>query len=83
MGSQTSFMMELVRNGWILGIFEGKANTYWWISCEVLCIKNEEIYEVWLGIFEISVEHQVEYQEVIWCINEFQGGVWAEDGKCT
>ena len=26
MGSQTSFMMELVRNGWILGIFENRAN---------------------------------------------------------
>lgn len=26
MGSQTSFMMELVRNGWILDIFENRAN---------------------------------------------------------
>ena len=26
MGSPTSFMMELVRNGWILDIFENRAN---------------------------------------------------------
>ena len=47
------------------------------------CIKNEEISKVLLEIFEISVEHHVEYQEAIWCINEVQGGVWAEDGEGT
>ena len=46
-------------------------------------LTREEISKVWLGIFEMSVEHQVEYQEAIRCINEFKGSVWVEDGKCT
>ena len=53
------------------------------LAVKCYCIKNEEISKVWLGIFEMSVEHQVEYQEAIRCINEFKGSVWVEDGKCT
>lgn len=31
----------------------------------------------------MSIEHQVEYQEAIRCINEFKGSVQVEDGKYT
>ena len=51
MGSQTSFMMELVRNGWILDIFENRPNKIsWWTELE---LQKKESWR-WTGIFLLS-----------------------------